>query len=218
MNLSSVFGISWNDVEFMLTGTAQTILLSCSCIILGTLLGLVVGWIRVLAPAILTWPLGIYVDVVRSVPLVIQFILVNSASAVLGYPLRPFLCGVLVLTTYVSAYCSEIVRAGFGSVPIATSRAARSLGMNYWQTIRHVVAPLGIRVVLPAWIGLVVGSIKDTSLVAVIGMIELLRASQIVITRTHEPLVILTFAGVIYFALCFPISQFGQHIERKMKQ
>jgi polar amino acid transport system permease protein len=85
--------------------------------------------------------------------------------------------------------------------------------MSYWQDLRYIVLPIGTGIVLPAWIGLVLGLMKDTSLVAVIGYIELLRASQIIINRTQEPILVLLGAGIFYFALGYPISKLSGRIK-----
>ncbi|HVW54423.1 MAG TPA: ABC transporter permease subunit, partial [Rhizobiaceae bacterium] len=93
--------------------------------------------------------------------------------------------------------------------------ACRSLGMTYWQDLRHIVAPIAFRVALPGMTGLIVAVVKDSSLVLWIGMIELLRASQIIVTRINEPMFVLTIVGLIYFAICFPISLISSYLERR---
>jgi polar amino acid transport system permease protein len=184
--------------------------------LLGTLLGLVVGLARASAPLPVVAVLGGYIDLVRSVPLLIQFILVNAAVAVAGHPQEPFTTGVLVLSLYMGAYVAEVVRGGVLAVPVITRRAARSLGMTWAQDLRYVVFPLGLRAVFPAWVGLVIGLVKDTSLIAVIGYIELLRASQVIITRTQEPLLVLSGAGLFYFVICYPFSRLAGRLERRL--
>lgn len=218
MDGPSIFtALAWTDLAFMAEGALRTILLTLWSAVFGTLLGILFGLARASAP----WPvvalLGLYVDAIRSVPLLIQFILFNSAAAVLGRPLDPFVTGVLVLSLYMSAYVSEVVRGGIAAVPPLTRRAARSLGLTWGQDLAYIVLPIGLRAVLPAWIGLVIGLVKDTSLIAVIGYIELLRASQIIITRTQEPLLVLAGAGLFYFALCYPVSRLSARLEGKLK-
>ena len=97
-----------------------------------------------------------------------------------------------MLAFYTSSYCSEIVRAGVQAVPQTTRRAARSLGLTYWQDLREIVFPIALRVSLPSWIGLTLGVMKDSALVWWIGVIELLRTSQVIITRIQEPLLVLS--------------------------
>lgn len=99
-----------------------------------------------------------------------------------------------------------------------TRRAARSLGWTWWQDLEEIVFPIALRVGLPSWIGLTLGVMKDTSLVLWIGIIELLRASQTIVTRIHEPLFVLSIAGLIYFLMSFPIARLGEALERRWRE
>ena len=209
---------SWGDLMFMLRGTGVTLAITFWAVLGGTIMGLVFGLIRATAPWYVNWPLGAVLDVLRSVPLLIQFILGNSFQAIAGWNLSPFLVGCIVLAGYTAAYCTEIVRGGILAVPAITRRAARSLGMTWWQDMREIVLPLGTRVMLPSWIGLTLGVMKDTALVLWIGIIELLRSSQIIVTRIQEPLFVLSIAGLIYFLISFPISRLGARLERKWRE
>jgi polar amino acid transport system permease protein len=152
-------------------------------------------------------------DLIRSVPLLIQFVLWSSGIGIFGFNVSVFGIAIVALTMYMASYVSEVARGGILAVPPVTRKAARSLGMSYWQDLRYVVLPIGTGVVLPAWIGLVLGLMKDTSLVAVIGYIELLRASQIIINRTQEPILVLIGAGIFYFALGYPISKLSARLK-----
>ena len=89
-----------------------------------------------------------------------------------------------------------VFRGGLDSVETVTRRAARSLGMTYFQDLRYIVFPIGLRAILPSWTGVALGVLKDSALVSVIGYVELLRASQILITRTQQPFLILTVVGL----------------------
>ncbi len=122
-----------------------------------------------------------------------------------------------MLAFYTSSYCTEIVRAGVQAVPQTTRRAARSLGMTCWQDMSEIVFPIALRVSLPSWTGLTLGVMKDTALVLWIGVIELLRTSQVIVTRIQEPLLVLTICGLIYFALSFPISLLGAKLETRWR-
>jgi hydroxyproline transport system permease protein len=186
----------------------------------GTLLGVVFGVVRaVVVPSWLTWPLAFFLDIFRSVPLLIQLVLVNSFIPILGLRASPFIVSCLVLSLYTSAYCSEIVRGGVLAVPLITRRAARSLGMTWWQDMTEIVYPIALRIMLPSWIGLTLGVMKDTALVGWIGVIELLKSAQILITRMqNEPLFILMIAGLIYFLISFPISRLGARLERRFRE
>lgn len=202
-----------NDLWFMLEGAGHTLWLTLWGTILGTAAGLLFGWVKTLPAWPLTAPVNFVTDLLRSVPLLIQFVLWSSGVGILGLNVSLFGVSVIALSLYMAAYVSEVVRGGILAVPSVTRKAARSLGMTYWQDLRYIVFPIGTNVVLPAWIGLVLGLMKDTSLVAVIGYIELLRASQIIINRTQEPFFVLVGAGIFYFALGYPISRLSNRLK-----
>jgi polar amino acid transport system permease protein len=87
--------------------------------------------------------------------------------------------------------------------------------MTYWQDLRYIVFPIGLRAVLPAWTGVALGVLKDSALVSVIGYVELLRASQILTTRTQQPFLILAVVGAFYFAISFPIARVMERLEQE---
>jgi His/Glu/Gln/Arg/opine family amino acid ABC transporter permease subunit len=211
--------LTLNDLWFLMQGAGWTLLITAIAIVGGTALGVVFGVTRAVLPGWTTLPLGFLLDIFRSVPLLIQLILVNSFIPILGIRATPFVVSCVVLALYTSAYCSEIVRGGVLAVPVTTRRAARSLGLTWWQDMTNIVYPMGLRVMLPSWIGLTLGVMKDTALVGWIGVVELLKSSQILITRMqNEPLFILMVAGLIYFIISFPISRLGARLERRFRE
>jgi len=209
---------STTDLLFMLQGAGVTLALTFWAVLGGTLLGLVLGLLRAVSPWWINAALGAVLDVFRSIPLLIQFILANSFKSIIGLDISAFAVACVMLALYTSAYCTEIVRAGVLAVPATTRRAARSLGLTYWQDLRHIVFPNALRVSLPTWTGLTLGVLKDTSLVLWIGIVELLRASQVIVTRIQEPLLVLCICGLIYFLMSFPISRLGAHLETRWRE
>ena len=162
--------------------------------------------------------MGSLLDVFRSVPLLIQLILFNAIGSILKLGLSPFQVSCVVLAIYTAAYVSEAVRSGIASVPLALIKSARSLGLSYSQTLREVVFPLALRVSFPTWVGIALGVFKDTSLVLWIGIIELLKASQIIITRTQEPILILSIAGLLYFIVSFGFTRVASRVEKRWEK
>jgi polar amino acid transport system permease protein len=205
------------DFVFMLKGAGMTLALTFWAVLGGTAMGLVFGVLRAVAPRWINAALGAVLDVFRSVPLLIQFILANSFKSILGLNWSAFTVACVMLAIYTSAYCTEIVRAGMLAVPATTRRAARSLGMSWAQDLRWIVFPIALRVSLPSWTGLVLGVMKDTALVLWIGVVELLRSSQVIVTRIQEPLLVLTICGLIYFAMSFPISRLSTYLETRWR-
>ena len=208
--------LSWNDSSFILMGVWNTIIISVVAITIGSLLGLVVGFIRSETNKIANMLIGSVLDIFRSVPLIIQLILFSTFIGAMGYPLDPFVAGSIVLSLYTMAFMSEVFRGGFESVQKSMKTAARSLGMTYWQTIVHIQFPISLRAVFPSWLGVALSVIKDSALVSVIGYMELLRTSDQLISRTQQPLEILLGVGLFYFIISYPLSLYGKHVERKM--
>ena len=207
-----------NDVLFMAEAAWRTLLISVISISVGTLLGTIFGWMlyegRYLA-ILLVAPI---LDVFRSVPLIIQLVLFYNFAPIIGFDLDAFGSGLVILTFYTAALVANVVRGGIASVGMPMRRASRSLGMTYWQDLLYVVFPIGVRAIFPSWVGVALGVLKDSALVSVLGYVELLRASQILMTRTQEPLLIIAVAGAFYFALSYPISRFSANFERKWSQ
>ena len=211
----SDFGLQ--ELLLMFQGAGVTLAITFWAVLGGTLMGVVFGLVRAVAPWWINWPLGAILDVFRSIPLLIQLVLVNSFKSILKLDASAFVVSCVVLAFYTSSYCSEIVRAGVQAVPQTTRRAARSLGLTYWQDLKEIVFPIALRVSLPSWTGLTLGVMKDTALVLWIGVIELLRTSQVIITRIQEPLLVLSVCGLIYFALSYPISRLGARLEARWR-
>lgn len=211
--------LTLNDLWLLIQGAGLTLLITAIAVAGGTLLGVIFGVFRAVVPWWASFWLGFILDIFRSVPLLIQLVLVNSFVPMFGIRSTPFAISCVVLALYTSAYCSEIVRGGVRAVPATTRRAARSLGLSWWQDMTDIVYPIALRVMLPSWIGLTLGVMKDTALVGWIGVIELLKSSQILITRMqNEPLFILSVAGLIYFLISFPISRLGARLERRWRE
>lgn len=208
--------LSWSDAPFILVGIWNTIVISAVAIIVGSVLGLIIGFIRSESNKAVNMAVGAVLDVLRSVPLIIQLILFTTYVGAIGHPLDPFVAGSIVLSLYTMAFMSEVFRGGFDSVHSSMVTASRSLGMTYWQTIRYVRFPISMRAVFPSWLGVALSVIKDSALVSVIGYMELLRTSEQLISRTQQPLEILIGVGIFYFLISYPLSLYGKRVERKM--
>jgi len=208
-------GFRINDVWFMAEAAWRTLLISILSIAFGTVLGCIFGWLLQVTRLWGTLTIAPILDVFRSVPLIIQLILFFNFAPIIGLSLSPFTAGVIVLTIYTAALVANVAKGGIEAVGLPMRRAARSLGMSYWQDLRYVVWPIGLRAVFPSWVGVALGVMKDSALVSVLGYVELLKASQILITRTQEPFLILSVAGAFYFALSYPVSRYSAVFEKR---
>lgn len=204
------------DLVFLAKGAGTTLLVTAIAVVLGTILGILFGVFRYQVGPWWAAPLTFVLDVFRSIPLLIQLVLANAfMGMVLRWQLSGFTVACGVLTMYTAAYCAEIVRGGIEAVPMTTRRAARSLGLSWGQDMREIVMPLATRVALPSWIGLALGVMKDSALVYVVQVTELLKSTQILITRLQEPLFLLLICGAFYFLISFPLARLGGYLERR---
>ena len=209
--------LQWNDFWYLASAAMGTIVISGLSIALGTLIGIGLGWLLSSVHLFFVIIVDAVLDVFRSVPLIIQLLLFNTWIAIIGYPQTAFVAGTIVLTFYTAAQVTMIVRGAIASVPKEIQIAARSLGMTYLQKMRHIIWPLGLRAVFPAWIGIALSVMKDSALVSVINYTELTRAFYTLNTKTQETFLLLTIVGAFYFALSYPISLYSTHIEKRWK-
>lgn len=213
--ISFFSGFQLSDLWYLIEAAWSTMLISVLSISIGTAFGIVFGWMLYEGKWTAALTLGPLLDAFRSVPLIIQLVLFYNFAPIIGLSLDPFLSGVVILAIYCASLVANVARGGIEAVGTSMRRASRSLGMTYWQDLRYVVLPIGGRAVFPSWVGVALGVMKDSALVSVLGYVELLKASQILITRTQEPLLILTIAGAFYFALSYPISRYAASLEKR---
>ena len=206
------------DLAFLAEAALRTLWISCLSISIGTLIGMLLGWALYetrLWGSILINPI---LDIFRSVPLIVQLVLFYNFAPIAGLSLDAFESGLVVLTLYTSALVANVARGGIESVAKSIRIASRSLGMNYWQDMRYLVLPIGTRAIFPSWVGVALGVMKDSALVSVLGYVELVKASQVLITRTQEPLLIILVVGAFYFLLSYPISRYSIKLEKRWSQ
>lgn len=204
------------DFALLARGAGMTILVTLISVAAGTALGIVFGVFRHQVGAFWAAPLTFVLDVFRSIPLLIQLVLANAfLGTILRLNMSGFTVACIILSLYTAAFCCEIVRGGIEAVPATTRRAARSLGMSWGQDMRSIVMPLATRVALPSWIGLALGVMKDSALVYIVQVTELLKSTQILITRLQEPLLLLMICGAFYFVISFPLARLGGYLEKR---
>lgn len=215
----SVFsGFKLSDLWYLAEAAFRTLMISGISISLGTMLGVAFGWMLYEGRIWGSFSLGPVLDVFRSVPLIIQLVLFYNFAPIMGWSLDPFQSGTVVLTVYTAALVANVWRSGIEAVELPVRRASRSLGLNYWQDMIYIVSPIGLRAIFPSWVGVALGVMKDSALVSVLGYVELLRASQILITRTQQPFLILAVAGAFYFLLSYIVARSADRLERNWAQ
>jgi polar amino acid transport system permease protein len=156
-----------------------------------------------------------YVQVFQGTPLLMQLFLVYFGLALMGMDTSPLVSAAICLTLYASAYLTEIWRGCVNSVPRGQWEASASLALDFPQQMRHVILPQALRVAIAPTVGFMVQIIKGTALASVIGFVELTKAGQMISNATYQPFLAYTFVGLLYFALCYPLSRWSQRLETR---
>ncbi|MEJ5349490.1 MAG: amino acid ABC transporter permease [Desulfosoma sp.] len=211
-------------VGILMQGLWLTLKVSLISILLGIVIGLIAGLARISSNPALKWSAVTYVEVIRGSPLLVQifiwyFVLgtvINTLLAKNGLnQLPPLWYGVASLAFFCGAYVAEIVRAGIQSIHRGQMEAARSLGMSYPQAMRHVILPQALRRILPPLAGQFISLIKDSSLLGIIAVRELTKATREVVTTSLQPFELWFMCALLYLVLTFGLSMFVQYLERR---
>ena len=208
----------------LLQGLWITLEVSFFAIIFGILIGLVGGIARISHNPALKWSAIVYVEMIRGSPLLVQIFIWYFVLGTMGNELlstfgfkeiSPLWYGVASLACFTGAYVTEIVRAGIQSIHRGQSEAARSLGMTYAQSMRHIILPQAMRRILPPLAGQFISLIKDSSLLGIIAVRELTKATREVITTTLSPFELFFTCALLYLIMTFALSMFVQYLERR---
>jgi polar amino acid transport system permease protein len=205
----------WVARHALLGGLVNTIELSLIVIVIGTLIGALGGVALRYGPLPLRFLVRAYVDILRGIPVLVLIFASFYGLALLGVDISAFLGGVVALAAFCGAHMSETVRGALASIPDGQTEAAKAIGLRPWQRLWYVVLPQATRRILPPWVNTAVEMVKGSTLLSVIGVVELLLATQQVISRTYEVIPFYLLAGAIYLALNFTISQAGAALERR---
>jgi polar amino acid transport system permease protein len=192
------FGAFFKYLPFLLRGMEVTILVSLLSMVVGVIIGLAVALARLSPLAPLRWLAAFYVDFLRSTPLLIQLVWVFFALPILlGYSLPPIVAGVATLGAYSGAYLAELFRAGILSIASGQRHAALALGMTRTQVLRRIVLPQALTRMLPPIASTLITLVKDSSLVSVISVAELMWAAQSLAAVSLRPVEVLTGTGLL---------------------
>ena len=208
----------------LLQGLWLTIEVSIISTLLGILIGLIGGLARLSSNPAFKWASITYIEIIRGSPLLVQifiwyFVLGTLINTILDKyginPIPPLWYGVAALACFTGAYVTEIVRAGIQSIHRGQVEASRSLGMTYAQSMRYVILPQALRRILPPLAGQFISLIKDSSLLGIIAIRELSKATREVVTTSLQPFELWFVCALLYLVLTFTLSMFVQYLERR---
>ncbi|MFC6040770.1 amino acid ABC transporter permease [Paenisporosarcina macmurdoensis] len=190
-----------DSLPSLLKATLMTIFLAGISIVIALVIGFFTAIIRIVKVRILNGIANVYVSIIRGTPLLVQIFVIYYGLPQIGIALDPISSGILALSLNAGAYLSESFRSSILAVDNGQMEASMAMGMTYSQALRRIILPQSLRIAIPTLSNSFIVLIKDTSLVSVITVTELLQMSSLIIAKTFEPLTIYLVAAAIYWVL-----------------
>jgi polar amino acid transport system permease protein len=197
----------------LLRGFSLTVLCWLLGTVLGMALGLVIALVQRYGPKPLRWLIQVYIEVIRGTPFLVQLFVLYYGGPMIGLRLDALPAGLLGLTIYGSPYFAEIFRSGFRAVPIGQIEAARAIGMTELAIVRRILLPLGLVSALPALVNFSIILTKETVILSIITVPELMYQVQRMSTETFRYLEANLVLALFFWGLVEAISRFGRRIE-----
>ena len=197
-------------------GLLATLLLSLMAFLLGGMSALVVLFARVSRSENLRRLSKAYIQTFQNTPLLMQMFLVFFGASMAGFDISPWTAAAIGLTLYTSAYLAEVWRGCVEAIPRGQWEATSSLAMGYFQQMRHVILPQALRLSIAPTVGFSVQIIKGTSVASIIGFTELTKLGSMLANATFQPFLIYGLVALAYFVLCWPLSLYASHLEKKL--
>ncbi|HEX2554738.1 MAG TPA: amino acid ABC transporter permease [Microvirga sp.] len=206
----------WIDLYYLVAAMRWTLALTAMAFVGGSVIGMIVAVLRVAHFAPLRWLGTLYIQFVQGIPLLAWLFVFYFGLAIVGLPVLPWIAAAAAFSIYGGAFLGEIWRGALQAIPRTQWEAGAALGLGFAEQLRYVIIPQAVRIAVPPTVGFLVQLIKNTSLAAIIGFVELTREGQLTTASTFQPFTVyLTVAG-LYFLLCFPLSQWSRSLERKL--
>lgn len=205
-----------SEFLFILGSARWTLLLTVLSLVLGGLLGFVVAIARTSRLAPLRLLAAGWIGLVQGIPVLILLFLAYYGLSMLGFDLPPIVAASISMAFYASAYLGEIWRGCIQAVPWQQWEASTALAFSRPQQYRYVILPQAMRIAVAPTVGFIVQLVKNTSIVSIIGVIELARAGNLVNNATFQPFKVFGTVALIYFAICWPISLLARRLEGKL--
>ncbi|MGM0213011.1 amino acid ABC transporter substrate-binding protein/permease [Enterococcus sp. AZ109] len=214
---STIGGLLKNNYSVLLEGLWNTIVLALVSFALAIVVGVIFGLFRVSPVKGLRVFASLYVDVIRGIPMmVLAFFIFFGLPGMTGITIPDFAAGIITLTLNASAYIAEIVRGGINAVPIGQMEASRSLGLSYNKTMQKIVLPQAVKIMVPSFINQFVISLKDTTIISAIGVVELLQTGRIIVARTTQSSYVYLIIAVMYLILITLLTKLANRLDKKV--
>lgn len=223
VNETTIWGLLKNNYKQLLQGLWTTISLTLISFAIAMVIGIFFGMLSVAPNSVLRAIAAIFVDVIRGIPLMIVAAFIfwgipNLIEQLTGHqsPINDFVAATIALSLNAGAYIAEIVRGGIEAVPKGQMEASRSLGISYGKTMRKVILPQAVRLMLPNFINQFVISLKDTTIVSAIGLVELFQTGKIIIARNYQSFRMYAILAVLYLVMITLLTRLAKRLEKRL--
>lgn len=203
----------WESVEFLIRGAGWTLLLSFMTFAIGGFFALVFALLRTLGPKPVRLVIAGFIQLVQATPLLIIVFLAFYGLSFVGLHFPPVVAAGLSLAVYTTAFLADIWRGCIEAIPRQQWEAADALALTRAQQLRYVILPQAFKISLGPTVGFMVQIVKNTSVVALIGFVELTRAGQLLNNMTFQPFHVFLTVAAIYFAICYPLSFLSERLK-----
>ncbi|MGB4932784.1 MAG: ABC transporter substrate-binding protein/permease [Streptococcus suis] len=222
---TTIIGLLKNNYGQLLSGLGITVGLALLSFAIAIIIGVIFGMFAVSPVKSLRVIASVFVDVVRGIPLMIVAAFIfwgipNLIESITGQqsPINDFVAGTIALSLNSGAYIAEIVRGGIQAVPVGQMEASRSLGISYGTTMRKIILPQAGKIMLPNFINQFVITLKDTTIISAIGLVELFQAGKIIIARNYQSFRMYAILAIIYLVVITLLTRLARKLEKGGKQ
>ncbi len=203
------------SLPYLWQGLLVTLEVSALVVFFSLIAGTILGVTIVYGPWWLYWPVRLYSDILRGIPLLVLIFFMYYGLPLFQVNLTNVAAVVLALSAFKSAHVIEVVRGAIQSIPRGQTEAAKAIGLRFGQRLAYVIAPQAIRRFLPPWINAVVDTVKGSALVSLVGIVDLMLAIQQVIGRTYRPMPLYVLGALMYFVINYTLSSASRRLEAR---
>lgn len=213
---TGIVGQFTQNAGSLFSGLWTTITVTFISIVIALIFGIILGLMRTSENKVIDMIALIYIDIMRGIPMIVlAFFVYFGIPQLLNTNLSAFQAGVITLSVNAAAYIGEIIRGGINAVDVGQKEASRSLGLPQGKTMRHVILPQAVKIMIPSLINQFIMTLKDSSILSVIGLVELTQTGRIIIARTYQSGTMWLIVGAMYVILITILAKFSNYLERR---
>jgi polar amino acid transport system permease protein len=203
------------SLPFLWQGLLVTLQISAIVVVVALVLGVLLGIGLTYGPRVIAWPIRLYSDVLRGLPLIVLIFAIYYGLPAIGVKIASLSAALVALCAFEAAHVAEVARGALQSIHPGQAEAGKAIGLTFPQRMLYVILPQATRRFLPPWINTVVDTVKGSALVSLVGIVDLMLSIQQVIGRTFQPMPLYVLGALIYFAINYTLSMTGRLLEAR---